>query len=173
MDAIPAFLLASAYAVTGLGRHAILGFDGKKLAALLLVEFFAVFFGIFILAMIIGWKKNRDREARLRIGTTLGFTAAVAVGLSFAAGPWGPLLFVMATLGTYWSPWKRWYRDEVISVSVMRAFIYLVLYAFWVLLAYHPPEWSQLWHDVKATHLAGMFYFMCVGVLEWSGDMDG
>jgi hypothetical protein len=171
-NAVPAFLLASAYAMTGLGRYSILGFNGQTLADLLKVELIAVFFGFFILAMIIALKRNRDREMMVRISATLGFTIAVAVGLSFIAGPWGPFLLIPATLGTYWSPCIRWYNDESISNSVVRAVIILVLYCFWVFLAYRPEIWADLLKDTRHTHIAGLLYFLCLGILEWAGDMD-
>jgi hypothetical protein len=171
-NAAPAFLIAVAYAVAGLGKHPILGFDGKMLGGLLLVEFFAVFFGFFILAMIIALQKNRSREMRVRISATLGFTIAVAIGLSFIAGPWGPFFLVLATMGTYWGTSVRWYNREGISNSVVRAFINLALYGFWVLLAFHPEQWKDLFTDTIRTHIAGMVYFFSLGILEWSGDMD-
>jgi hypothetical protein len=172
MNALPAFLLAAAYAVTGLGRRPILGFDGTTLAQLLLVEFIAVFFGMFILAMIIAWGKAQGRK-RIEISALLSITIFIAVGLSFTVGPWGPLLLAMGTLGTYWSPYRRWYTNAVISNSVVRGFISLALYLFWVFLAYRPPDGGAMWQDAKYTHLAGLMYFFCIGVLEWSGDMDG
>jgi hypothetical protein len=171
-NAVPALLLSMVYAITGLGKHSILGFDGKMLAGLLRVEFIAVFFGFFILAMIIALKRNRDREMMLRISATLGFTIAVAIGLSFIAGPWGPLLLIPATLGTYWGTSVRWYNREGFSNSFGRALINLALYCFWVLLAYHPDPWSDLLKDTRHTHIAGMMYFFSLGILEWAGDMD-
>jgi hypothetical protein len=171
-NAVPAFLIALAYAITGLGRHSILGFDGKTLADLLKVELIAVFFGFCILAMIIALKKNRDREMRVRISATLGFAIAIAVGLSFIAGPWGPLFLIPATLGTYWSPSIRWYNNESISNSVVRAVINLALYCFWVFLAFRPESWSNLLTDMRHTHIAGLLYFLCLGILEWFGGMD-
>jgi hypothetical protein len=171
-NGIPAFLIALAYAITGLGRHSILGFDGKALADLLKVELIAVFFGFCILALIIALKRNRDREMMVRISATLGFTIAVAIGLSFIAGPWGPLLLIPATMGTYWGPSMRWYNNESISNSVVRAVINLVLYCFWVFLAYQPEVWADLLKDTRHTHIAGMMYFFSLGILEWSWDMD-
>jgi hypothetical protein len=171
-NAVPAFVLAVAYAIGGLGRHSILGFDAKALANLLKVELIAVFFGFCILIMIIVLKRHPDREMRVRISATLGFTIAVAIGLSFIAGPWGPLLLIPATMGTYWGPCMRWYNDESISNSVGRAIINLILYCFWVLLAYQPEVWADLLKDTRHTHIAGMMYFFSLGILEWSGDMD-
>lgn len=173
-NAVPAFLIALAYAVAGLGGVPILGFDGEMLSGFLLVEFLAVFFGIFLLALIFALRREKEREMRIRIAVMLGFTFSVALGLSFTVGPWGPLFFILATLGTYWSPWKRWYNDRGIGNSSARGLVVFVLYFFWVFLPFlikgggiHP------WTDVPMTHGSGLLYFLSLGILEWSGGLEG
>jgi hypothetical protein len=167
LAALPLLVTGAAYGIAGLGGHWFLGFSAHSLVVLFQVEFAALHSGAFLPAF---GSARRGKSLRKRIVWDLVFWTLVSLYMlmTLKLAWYGPLLFVAAVAGTYWSARRGWAEPRNLHPLLGRWLVNVAAYlAIVFLLGLHREE--VRWDGEPKVQVAGLLYFTALGLMEWSG----
>jgi hypothetical protein len=167
-EAWPALFAAMIYLVVGMHRVSLFGFSRPFLVDVMKVEFLVIHAGAMLTALGI---VKQTEEGKRRRYLNIGFWVLLAlyVIVSFATyGLFGPLIFLSATIATFWGIGRGQLKEGFMLVLLIRWFVTVILFVI-AIQSQHLSKSVESWSDDYSTHLAGFIYFVFLASLEWAG----
>jgi hypothetical protein len=166
ISAIPALLLASAYAFPDSWIFKYVGMKKIQLAQLIHIQAFVI--GSFIILSLVGLAKTPTKG--LRILRAIAFWVILYLFCLGAHqyGWWGVFTFISLTVATFTSFFLRLYDRTTLIDVIARGAVSYFFYLFWAIVLGMPQSVEEWVHHASILWY-GFLYFFILGAIELSG----